>query len=94
MIFQPNLYMVVWDHGYEGADITVTTNPVQTIENWRKSDYDNYTERAENHNPNNGNNPWLKYVGYCSDTESFVKYNNIKTYEVEDGLEVMTDGDY
>lgn len=93
MIFQPNLYIVVWDHGWEGADIVVTSNPDQTIEKWRKADYDKYTERANNHNPNNGDNPWLKYVDHCIDTESFMRYNYINTYDIEDGLSIMTDGD-
>lgn len=88
------LYLVLWDMGWSGAMIKISSNPSEVIEQWRVREEIMALKGIANHDPTkNKFNPWERDLARCKDTVTFIMNHNIQTFEVEDGLELVTEGD-
>lgn len=86
--------LIVWDRGWSGAEIIISSEPDRIIEFWRKEYHDQALKGMKLHDPEKFSfNPWIRDVQDSSNTESFLRTNNIKVYDIVDGLRVETDGD-
>lgn len=83
--------VVVRDYGWEGARIHLTENPDAIIQKWKADELKRLQEGNEKHDyTRNPDNPWPRMI------ENHLKYfeGNIQVYDVAEGLEFETTGDY
>lgn len=86
--------LLVWDRGWNGATIVTTATPEYFIEEWRKAENDFSVKMSEDHDSKKyTHNPWPKLIDNSKDIESFMNSQNIKIYDIEEGLEIETEGD-